>query len=93
MLRSALLTPGAKRVMRTSGAFHIAFATRMSRIARIMCTPSAWDVRGMLLRQHVTHECHTRGMRTSDVACVSSIRIADCVGIVRGTISYFWSVL
>jgi hypothetical protein len=23
--------------------------------ARIMCTTSAWDVRGMLLRQHVTH--------------------------------------
>jgi hypothetical protein len=32
MLRSALLTPGAMRVMRTSGAFYIAFATRMSRI-------------------------------------------------------------
>jgi hypothetical protein len=37
--------------MRASGAFYIAFATRMS---RIMCTTSTWDVRGMLLRQHVT---------------------------------------
>jgi hypothetical protein len=31
-IRSALLTPGATRVMRASGAFNIAFATRMSRI-------------------------------------------------------------
>jgi hypothetical protein len=34
-----------------SGAFYIAFVTRMS---RIMCTKSARDARGMLLRQHVT---------------------------------------
>jgi hypothetical protein len=47
IIRSALLTPGATHVMRASRVICIAFATRIS---RIMCTTSAWDVRGMLLR-------------------------------------------
>jgi hypothetical protein len=37
--------------MRASGAFYITFAKCRAYEARIM----AWDVRGMLLRQHVTH--------------------------------------
>jgi hypothetical protein len=57
MLRSALLTPGATRVMRAPACFasHLLLECRAYE-ARIMCTASAWDVRGMLLRrQHVTH--------------------------------------
>jgi hypothetical protein len=53
--------------------------------ARIMCTTSEWDVRGMLVRQYVTYACHTGGMRTSDafVARVSSILVFQRVGIAR----------
>jgi hypothetical protein len=41
--------------------------------ARIMCTTYAWDVRGMLLRQHVTHACHAPGMRTSLLTRLSRV--------------------
>jgi hypothetical protein len=79
MLRSALLTPGATRVMRASGAFYIAFATGMSRIssahhvynicvgyARDAAPPAACDTRvGCALLTRLSRVC---GPFIADVA-------------------------
>jgi hypothetical protein len=57
MLRSALLKPGATRVMRASGAFYTAFATRMS------CTRSAHHVYNICVgcaRDAAPAACDTR---------------------------------
>jgi hypothetical protein len=78
MLRSALLTSGATRVMRASGAFYIAFATRMSR------TWSAHHVYNICVgctRDAAPAACDTHGgMSTSNAfaARVSSFMYCRC---------------
>jgi hypothetical protein len=64
--------------------------------ARIMCTTSTWDVRGMLLRQHVTHVWDAHFWRVCRV-CVASIRVlqmsrTSSAYSVHGTMGSFWSV-
>jgi hypothetical protein len=76
-----------------------------SNVAHMKRASCVQHLRGMcagyvLLRQHVTHACHTCGMRTSDafVARVSSIHVlqmsrTSSAWEVRGTMGYIWSVL